>query len=166
MSKVIILRGPACSGKTTIGRTLRNFDEKITWLNVDKVKEIYSHFEDRALDESHKSVNAITADLLERGYNVIIDGIFKKPEYTKAIQDIAREKNADFMVYELECSLPTLLARDKNREGTKIWGSLGDELVTSLYNTVKENPIEGSIKLNTEELTPEECVEKIYKGLR
>lgn len=163
--KLIIVRGPACSGKTTICRELRNFDEKIAWISVDRVKEIYSNFENRTLDEVHKSVNALLADLLDRGYIVVVDGIFKQENYYLDLVKIADNKKVPHVIYQLECSLPTLLKRDKSREGAKIWGPLGDDLVTSIYNTVQKNPIDGANILNTEELTLEECIAEIRTTL-
>lgn len=162
---VVFLRGTACSGKTTISKEIRNFDNKIAWISIDKLKEIFTNFEDRALDEVHKSANVVLADLLDREYSVIVDGIFKKPFYYEELKAVVDEKNIPSVLYQLECSLPTLLERDKHREGAKIWGPLGDEIITNLYNTVKNNPLEGAIIINTEEKTLEECVSMIRESI-
>lgn len=164
MQKLVILRGAACSGKTTICREIRNYDEKIAWVSVDKVKEIFSQFKDETLDDVHVSVNAIILDLLDRGFSVVVDGIFKKSKYFEDLAKIADENKVLYVIYQLECSLETLKERDKSREGTKIWGPLGDELITIIYNSVEENPIPDAIILNTEEKSIDECVKIVRKN--
>lgn len=164
--KLVIVRGPACSGKTTICREIRNYDKKIAWISVDNFKLIFSNFKDETLDDVHKSVNAALKDLLGKGFSVVLDGVLKKPVYVEELVGIAKSKGVDYVIYELECSLETLKVRDKAREGVvkKGYEPLGDELIESIYKSVNENPIDGVIKINTEEKTIDECVEAIRKS--
>lgn len=166
VQNLVIVRGPACSGKTTICREIRNYDKKIAMVSVDNTKLIFSNFKDETLDDVHKSVNVILADLLDRGFSVVLEGILKKPIYTKEIIEIAKKRNIPYVIYQLECSLEALKARDRSREGVtkKGYDPLGDELIESIYKTVEGNPIEGAIKINTEEKTIEECIEIIRKN--
>lgn len=163
---LIVLRGAPCSGKTTIGENLRDFDKKIVWLKTDNIKMFFSNFEDRTLDEVMETALATLNHLLDKGYSVIYDGIFKKPEYIQKVIDLAKSKNILTVVYQLTCSLKTLQERDKNRVGVKegFRKPLGDKLIESLFNTVENNPIEGAIELNTEEKSLEECLEVIRKN--
>lgn len=59
-------------------------------------------------------------------------------------------------MYQLNCSLETLKERDKSRFGGQ--HTLGEELITSLYKTVEENPIEDAILLDTEKLSVHEIL--------
>ena len=162
----MILRGAPASGKTTIGESLRNFDKKIVWLKTDNVKLFFSNFEDRTLDEVMGTCLVVLDNLLGRGYSVIYEGIFKRPEYVSRAVEIAKSKNIPYVIYQLECSLKTLQERDKKRPGVPqgLRPALGDELIESLYNTVRENPIPGAISLNTEEKTLEKCLGIIRKN--
>jgi chloramphenicol 3-O-phosphotransferase len=162
----IILRGAPASGKTTIGESLRDFDKKIVWFKTDNIKPFFSNFEDRTLDVVMGTSLATLNYLLDEGYSVIYDGIFKKPEYTQRAIDLAKSKNIPTVIYQLTCSLKTLQERDKTRKGVKegCRKPLGDEIIESLFNKVENNPIEGSIKLNTEEKSIEECLEIIKKN--
>lgn len=164
-SKLVIVRGAPASGKTTIGESLRDFDKKIVWFKTDNVKPFFSNFEDRTLDEVMETCLVILYNLLGRGYSVIYEGIFKRPEYISRAVEIAKSKNTPYVIYQLECSLETLQKRDKERPGVPqgLRPALRDELIESLYNTVRENPIPGSISLNTEEKTLEECLGIIRK---
>lgn len=163
---LIILRGAPASGKTTIGENLRDFDKKIVWLKTDNIKMFFSNFEDRTLDEVMGTSIATLSYLLDKGYSVIYDGIFKKSEYTRRAINLAKSKSIPTVAYQLVCSLKTLQERDRTRKGVKegCRKPLGDELIESLFNTVKDNPIEGAINLNTKEKSLEECLEIIRKN--
>lgn len=164
--KLVIVRGAACSGKTTVCKKLRDFDRKIAWVSIDKVKNIFSDYEDRAMDEVNDTAVAILEYLLDKNYSVVVDGIFKNLKHYNDVVQIGRNRNITVTVYQLECSLETLKRRDKERDGPKqgLWKPLGDELIESLYRKVEENPIEGAIKLNTEELSPDEIADIIRKN--
>lgn len=150
--KLVIVRGAACSGKTTICKEIRDFDRKIAWLSIDKVKNLFSDFKDEAMDDVNQSAIVILKDLLEREYSVIVDGIFKNPRHIEAIIRVGKDRNIPVVIYQLECSLETLKERDKTREGVAqgLWKPLGDELIERLFRMVEENPIDGAVKLNTE----------------
>jgi chloramphenicol 3-O-phosphotransferase len=164
--KLVILRGPAASGKTTLGESLRDYDNKIVWLSVDKMKPIFSDFEDRTLDASNKASLATLKYLLDEGYSVVFDGIFKDINCVYEAVEIARSRNIPAVVYQLKCSLETLQSRDKVRPGVKegYRKPLGAELIKSIYNTNINNPIEGAIELDTENQTLEQCVKIIEKN--
>ncbi len=164
--KLIIVRGAACSGKTTICKEIRDFDKKIAWLSIDKVKNIFSDFKDETMDDVNQSAVVILKDLLARGYSVIIDGIFKDPRHIEEIVKAGKERSIPAVIYQLECSLETLKERDKTREGVAqgLWKPLGDEMIESLYRQVEENPIVGAIKLNTDHTPIQESIKTVRKN--
>lgn len=164
--RLIIIRGAPASGKTTLCERLRDFDKKIVWLSVDKLKPIFSEYKDETLDETNETALVILNSLLERDYSVVMDGIFKKPEHARKAIEVGRNRNIPVVVYQLESSLKTLQVRDKTRKGIKegCRETLGDEVIESLFNKVENNPVEGAIKLNTENQTMEECLVFIRKN--
>jgi predicted kinase len=167
MNKLIIVRGAPASGKTTISESLRDFDRKIVWFKTDNIKSFFSDpSEARILDEVMETCIATLSNLLDRGYSVIYEGIFKDPNYALRAIDLGKSKNIPTIIYQLHCSLETLKARDKTRKGTKegCRKPMEDAVIESLYNKVENNPIEGAIMLNTEEKSLEECIEIIKKN--
>ena len=160
---LVILRGPAASGKTTICEKVRSYDRKIAWLSVDKFKAIFSDFEDRTLDDANKATIAELKYLLNEGFSVILDGIFKNTDYVYLAIEIAMGKNIPVVVYELKCSLKSLKERDKSRPGVKqgYRKPLGDEVIESLFNKIENNPINGAIELDTEHQSIDKCIEII-----
>ena len=163
---LVILRGAPASGKTTIGENLRDFDKKIAWFKTDNIKPFFSDFEDRTLDAVMGTALTTLNHLLDEGYSVIYDGIFKNPAYAQRAIEMGKSKNIPAVVYQLTCSLKTLQERDKTRKGIKegCRKPLGDEIIESLFNKVENNPIEEAIKLNTEEKSLEECLEIIKRN--
>src|SRR5665213_1997419 len=158
---LVIIRGAPASGKTTISESLRDFDKKIVWFKTDNIKDFFSDpSEARILDEVMETCIAILNNLLDRGYSVVYEGIFKNPDYAIRAIEVGRKRNIPTITYQLSCSLETLKARDKTRKGVKegFREPMGDDVIESLYNKVENNPIEGAIKLSTEEKSLEECI--------
>lgn len=164
--KLVILRGTSCSGKTTIAESLRDYDAKVAWISIDNFKLIFSNFQDSALDDVNKSTVVSLKDILDRGFSVVVDGIFKRPKHLHAVIEEGKARDIPVFIYQLDCSLETLKLRDKSRKGVKEgwFPPLGDELIEGLYKKVVENPVEGAIHLDTEKLSIEECLKIVKKN--
>lgn len=160
---LVILRGAPSSGKSTISKKLRDYDKKIVWLKVDNFKPFFSDNTDVIVDDVNKTaVNSLNY-LLDQGFSVVEEGIFQNPKYIQEAVNLAKQKKIPVFVYQLECSLNTLQERDKKREGVKesCRKPLGDEKIKNLYQTVNNNPFPEIIKINTENISLDECIEKI-----
>lgn len=165
--KVIIIRWAPTSGKSTIGEKLRNFDKKIVWLKTDNFKFFFSEpGETRILDEVMETCLKTLENLLDRGYSVVYEGIFKNPDYANKALELANSKNIPSKSYQLVCSLNSLKERDRSRKGVKegCREPMPEEIIESLHKKVSENPINNAISLNTEEKSIDECVELIRKN--
>jgi predicted kinase len=162
---LIILRGAPASGKTTIAENLRNFENKIVWFKTDNFKPFFSDRfgEGSAMDAVMETSLATLNYLLDQGYSIVFEGIFINPVYPQRAIQMGKTKNINTVVYQLECSLKTLQERDKTRRGVPegLRKAMGDYEIENLNNKVKDNPIDGTIKLNTEEKSLEECINLI-----
>jgi len=167
MQKLIILRGTPSSGKSTIAKKLRDFEQKIAWLKVDNFKDFFDEDASSALQYVNELAIATLKYLFDQGFSVIMEGVFQDQKYITLATEVAKKKDIQYKVYELECSLKTLLKRDRNRAGVKegYRKPLGNEVIIHLFNILKENSWEGAEKLNTEQLSLEECVEVVKKEL-
>ncbi|KKP80979.1 MAG: hypothetical protein UR81_C0010G0007 [Candidatus Levybacteria bacterium GW2011_GWB1_35_5] len=163
---LVILRGAPASGKTTIGENLRDFDKKIVWFKTDNIKPFFSDFEDRTIDAVMETALVTLNYLLDEGYCVVYDGIFKNPRYAVRAIEMGKAKNIPTVIYQLTCSLKTLQQRDKTRRGVRkgCRKPLGDKIIESLFEKIENNPIEEAVKLNTEEKSLEECLEIIKRN--
>lgn len=168
MQKLIIIRGAAASGKSTIAQKLRNYKKKIVWLKVDAFKGFFAEDASEAMEYVHGSAIATLEYLLSQGFSVVMEGIFRNPDYITQSVKVAKKMGIPFKVYELECSRDTLKERDRERPLVKQgWRKpLGDKVITRLHDRVKESPWGGAEKLDTEKLSLDECVEKIRDELK
>lgn len=163
---LVILRGAPASGKTTIAEQLRDFDKKIVWLKTDNFKPFFSNDLDEAIGAVMQTALATLSYLLDQGYSVVFEGIFKDPIYAKRAMQLGETKNIPVITYQLKCSLKTLQERDRTRKGVKegCRKPLGDELIENLYNMIEEKPIQGAVSLDTESTLLEECIAVIRKN--
>ena len=171
MSKLIILRGAPSSGKSSIAKSLRSLKNKIAWLKVDNFKDFFAKDvteQDQAIDYVNQAAINTLQHLLHQGFSVVMEGIFQNPKHITLATEMAKQNNLPFKIYELECSLKVLQARDRVREGIKegCRKPLGDEVIARLNQVIVDNPVIGAERLNTETLSLEECVEKLTQELR
>lgn len=159
MQRLIILRGASGSGKSTIAKSYRNFEERFAWLKVDNFKDFFAEDSSVALDYVNGAAVTTLRYLLEQGFSVVMEGIFQNTEAINEALEVSSILNVSSKVFELDASLDTLKRRDLKREGVPegLRKPLGEATITRLYNILKENPYPNAIKLNTEELSLEEC---------
>lgn len=162
---LVILRGVPASGKTTIAKEFRNFDEKIAWLKVDNFKEFFAEDSSTALNYVNGSAIATLAYLFNQGFSVVMDGVFRETNAIDQALALAGEKNIKTIVYQIKCSLSVLQERDRTRLGVKegCRKPLGDDVIAEIYQKLETNPYPNAKMLDTEHLSLQECVEKIIK---
>ncbi len=162
---LIILRGAPATGKTTLGERLRNENEKIVWLKTDNFKPFFSE-SGEFTDIISQTALASLDFLLDHGYSVIYEGIFQNPIFAENAKELAKTKNVSVVIYQLTCSLFTLQQRDKERPGIKegCRKQLGDVTIETIFNNVENNPIKDAVRLDTEKLSLEKCLNIIRKN--
>lgn len=157
--RVIILRGPTGSGKTTIAQSYRNFEQKIVWLKVDNFKDFFADDASPALEYVNGATIATLEYLLKQGFSVVIDGIFQSTSVIDKAVEISQRYNVSIKIFELELSLEELENRDQNRAGVKegLRKPMDSETLERIYNTLKNNPYPLAIILDVENNSVEEC---------
>ncbi len=163
---LIILRGAPSSGKSTIAKGLRDYERKITWLKVDNFKPFFAESSDIILEDVNKTALAVLQHLLDQKFSVVMEGVFQNPLYIQEAVDMAKQKNVPSVVYELNCSVKTLQERDKTRPGVKegCRKQLDDFTITNLSKIIEGNPYEAAIKLDTENVSLDECIQLLKKN--
>lgn len=161
--RLVILRGPMGSGKTTIANHLKNFDAKIACLHVDQFKNIFDHFEKEARVISQGAMLASLKFLLDEGYSVVIEGVLQNVKVVQEAIGIAAINNVPSNVFELTASLDTLVFRDKNRaEVNQGWREpLGADVIKQIRNKLENSQIPNSIKIDTQNKSVEEIIKII-----
>jgi predicted kinase len=159
MQKVIIIRGAPASGKSTIAKSYRNFDEKIVWLKVDNFKDFFAEDSSIALKYVNGSAVATLQYLLKKGFSVVMEGIFQDTTAINEARNMAKEINVPAKMFELVVPLEVLQQRDLEREGVPEGKrpALGNETIEKIYNVINDNPFPDAIKINTVENNLDQC---------
>lgn len=165
---LVIIRGAPASGKTTIAKKLRDFKNKIVWLKVDNFKDFFS--ENASLEEQKfvdKCALTTLKYLLDEGFSVVMEKIFFDPFIIPLAVEEARKRNIVAKVFQIKCSLKVLQERDKNRPGIKegCRKPLGDKVIERIYNQLEKTYYPGAIKLDTEKLAINQCLEVIKRSV-
>ena len=166
---LVIIRGAPASGKTTIAKKLRNFDQRVAWLKVDNFKDFFS--EDPSLDHQQFVDECALASLrylLDKGFSVVMEKIFYDPTIIPQAVALAADRNIPVKIFQLTAPLATLQARDKVRPGVKegCRQPLGDDVIEKIYHQLNETFLSEAIKLDTEQYSlVDECVANIRQEL-
>lgn len=161
MQKVLILRGAPASGKSTIAKHLRDFEEKIVWLKVDNFKPFFADDASPALEYVNGSALAVLEYLLSEGFSVVMEGIFQDTKPLKKAQKIVGRYNVPCSMFQLRVDVETLILRDKTREGVKEGHRrpLPEKVIRKIYNVLEASIIPGTTMLDTSEKSIDECVQ-------
>lgn len=163
---LVIIRGAPASGKTTISKELRNFDNKIVWLKVDNFKDFFSG-DSRPEHQKYVDLCALASlrHLLDEGFSVVMEKIFYDPLIIPLAVKEAEKRGIVNKVFQIRCALQTLQERDKVRPGVKegCRKPLGNAVIKDLYDKLEETYFPGAVSLDTENLSIQECVEIVRK---
>lgn len=157
--RVIVLRGAPASGKSSLAKSYRDFQQKVAWLKVDNFKDFFSDDSSQALDYVNGAAVATLEYLLKQGFSIVMEGVFQNTQAIDDVRKIADSNKVPVRIFELKVSLNTLLNRDALREGVPegLRKPLGRDLITELFNTLQNNPYPEAIELDTEKNTVEDC---------
>lgn len=165
---IVIIRGAPASGKSTIAKKLRDFNNRIVWLKVDNFKDFFS---ENSSQEEQKFVDecALTSleYLLDQNFSVIMEKIFYDPYIIPKVVEAAKKRGVTVRVFQIKTSLKTLQERDRNRPGIKegCRKPFGNQAIENIFNHLNETYYPGAINLDTEKLSVDECVNLVRKSV-
>ena len=148
---VIILRGPAGSGKSTIANLLKNrFGGQWVHIDVDYFKHLIS--EDSSAERTniaHQTANFLLEQLMQNDFSIIIEEIFRDGYYQE-VKNLVTGYRYEVHTIFLKADEDILIDRDKQRPHK----NKGEEIIRELNAQIQ--PGEGELVIDTSGKSPEE----------
>lgn len=121
MNKVLILRGPAGVGKSTISSLIQK-KLGVNWavIDVDKLKH-YMPMKENQINRAERSKIAhdvskfFAHEMYEKGYDIILEEMYKKP-YNDSLVEFLKSNNMEYLKVFLSAPVEVVIARSNARE--------------------------------------------------
>jgi adenylate kinase family enzyme len=157
--KLIIIRGNSGSGKSTVAKKLRETSQrKIALVEQDNIRRII--LKEKEVDGgANIDLIAQTVEFaLERGYDVILEGILNFSRYGKMLERL-RSLCSDTHVYYFDISIEETLRRHATKSCAD---EFGEKELRAWYKYRDLTHFQGEV-LVTEEPSLDQTVEKIIR---
>lgn len=161
MSRIILIRGPICAGKSTTVESLRNSLEKCSLIDQDYLK--------RAIDNKGRSDwrSRIALDtslylarlLMREGRDIIAEIHSSVPKQYDEYEKLAKENDYTLFSFLLYPPLEVCLQRNKDRVVSDMWYKLSDEEIKEYWENIYK--IEGETTFDTSVISVKAITEKI-----
>ena len=154
---LVVLRGNAASGKTTVARLLQSqLDGPVAVLSQDHFRrDVYAEREQESLAQADL-LEAAARHCLARGHHVILDGIFHAGRYGPMLQRIAAASD-DARFYAFDLTFAETVRRHATRPKA---GDFSAEEMASWHHGWQPLDFVAEHRITAAE-TPEEVVERI-----
>ena len=121
--KLIVLRGPSGSGKSSAATLLRSYFDKPTALvGQDHLRRIILKEKDIPNGNNHDLIKQVVFFALDRGYNVILEGIFDAERYEHMFEEILEQHPDDNYFFYFDVSLGETLRRHQTKPNKDDFG--------------------------------------------
>lgn len=114
---MIIINGPACSGKTVVSKTLWERLKKTALINLDDIKWLISDCktDDFHLDLAREIGASMAEQYLKNKVNVIIEKAFCHIKFVQPFITISKKYDAKHYLFNIEAPLDVIIQRCKQR---------------------------------------------------
>ena len=163
---LIIIYGPAGSGKTTRADLLHEELSYTAHVGVDHIKRFISGFRETPSHQevSKKVINAMTAEYLKNNISVILEQGMSSKEIS-VLKDIADTYKAHFFVYRLDASQDILSGRVEERTTKLNKPAIPKETIDLLHKTHAENDYPNTKAFDSGKIDPKEFVSSVLGDL-
>jgi predicted kinase len=163
--RLLVIRGPVCSGKSTTGKALRRLYLQCSLIDPDVLKVMIDNRERtlwRTALAFHLTCSMVEAILIA-GRVVIVEAHSHQHEHLSRLMDVATETHAIAKSVLLFPSLNICLDRNKTRHIDDIEYAVDQALIDEQWhNTFRAD---GELEIDTSTLSPEDIASRIHEHL-
>lgn len=163
--KLIIFRGPAGTGKSTVAEKLRDIGKDRIWLQVDALKHFFPHHPQKDRPLLYETAKDLAEFFLSKGFSTIADGTFNKTEWVDWFVDLAKRRKIPWKVFEFRAAVEDVIRRDRERPGVKKgWRKpISKRYLKGGIEFFRKNTYPGAIQIDTSEKSVEGVVKFILQ---
>lgn len=115
-TRLVVLRGNSGAGKSTVARALREaYGRGVAWVSQDLIRRTILMEPDRPGAANIGLIDQVARYSLDRGYHVVLDGIFYTDRYEPMLADLHRDHLGPSRFYYLDVSMDETLRRHATR---------------------------------------------------
>lgn len=123
--KLIVLRGPSGSGKSSAAHILRSrFDAPTALVGQDYLRRIVLKEKDIPNGNNHGLIKQVIFFAFEHGYNVILEGIFDAERYERMFEEIVERHPEENHFYYFAITFAETLRRHNLKPEKQEFGEL------------------------------------------
>lgn len=163
--QIIITRGLSASGKSTVSQELLEHigairirsDVERKRLNGIQPEETENFEIDKgmyskeATERTYTKLAELTAQIIDAGYTVIVDGVFSNDEQRQLFRSLAVKSNVPFTILQCTASIKTLRKRITERKGGVSDANLAVlERQYAKWTQLQDNEFESTLTIDTE----------------
>lgn len=159
-SMLVVIRGNSGSGKSTIARMLQTRLGKLTAvLQQDHFRKVIYHEREQESLAHAELLEIAAIHCLNRGHNVILEGIFNASRYGGMLERVAAHTD-DARFYSFDLAFEETV----NRHSTRPQASeFSDKDMRGWYHGWQSLPFVSEMRIVADE-TPEQIVERILQS--
>ena len=159
---LILLRGGLGSGKTTVGRLVRDSLPRAVSISLNILHSFISSEPLKNKTLAFESALVLADFFLRRNFSVILDELFIFPETTKPFFDLGEKYKIPVFLFELEVSPEGALKRYR-LEGIK---QRTKENIQGVLTFLSGHPISWAQKIDTNRYSPTQIRDLILESIR
>lgn len=123
MSKVVIIRGNSGSGKSTVARILqKKAKTKTVIIQQDYFRRIFLNVDDTNSGECIEIMLKNIDFAFEKGYNVIIEGIFHSKNYLRFFDKVVQSHPDNNFIFYFDIPFEETLVRHETKPNSSEFG--------------------------------------------
>jgi len=154
---IILLRGGLGSGKTTVGRLIRDGLPQAVSISFNILHLFLSQNPTKNKALTFEVALVLTEFFLQKGFSVILDELFVFPETLQPFFNLGKKHQTPVFLFQLEVSEEEAFRR-YNSQGVK---GVRKEGIQRIQRLLASYPIPQAQKINTELFSPQQIRDQI-----